>query len=416
MTVPSAAKDRTAMVGEASARRFRLAFPATALVLGGLVLALTMAEVPLADMAHDLSVSAAVAAAVSLVLAGVGLVVAWRQPRNLMGWILLGGAVFLCLNNDASLYTALVYRLGHKLPLGPVAVLVQPSWAPAIVAFGLAVLLFPDGRAPSPRWRWVVAVYLVAGVLWMAGTVVFSAGAIIAHDVHVDSGGNLLVLAHPTGGAAWWGVVQNLFFLLLGVFWLASLGGQVVSYRRSAGERRQQLKWLMSGAAISLVGGVLTISLSVGHGILPVISGLAFAGLAALPVSIGVGILKYRLFDIDRLISRTLAYAIVSGLLVGVYASVVALTGVLSFSSPVAVAASTLAAAALFSPLRRRVQRAVDQRFNRARYDADRMVAAFAARLKDAVDLEAVRADLAGVVHQALEPAHVSVWIARGGG
>jgi hypothetical protein len=138
-------------------------------------------------------------------------------------------------------------------------------------------------------------------------------------------------------------------------------------------------------------------------------------GVAALPVSIGIGILKYRLYEIDRIISRTLAYALVTALLVGVYAGLVLLaTQVLQFSSPVAVAASTLVAAALFSPLRRRVQRAVDRRFNRARYDADRTVAAFAARLKDAVDLDSVRDDLTGVVHQALEPAHVSVWIARG--
>jgi hypothetical protein len=136
---------------------------------------------------------------------------------------------------------------------------------------------------------------------------------------------------------------------------------------------------------------------------------LAFA---ALPASIGVGILKYGLYEIDRIISRTLAYAIVTGLLVGVYAGLVLLaTQVLAVTSPVAVAASTLAAAALFSPLRRRVQKAVDRRFNRARYDADRTAAAFAARLKDEVDLDAVKVDLAGLVHQALEPAHVSVWI-----
>jgi hypothetical protein len=115
-----------------------------------------------------------------------------------------------------------------------------------------------------------------------------------------------------------------------------------------------------------------------------------------------------------RIISRTLAYAIVTGLLVGIYAGLVLLaTGVLSLSSPVAVAASTLAAAALFSPLRRRVQQAVDRRFNRARYDADQTVAAFAAQLKDAVDLDAVRDDLASVVHQALEPAHISLWISQ---
>jgi ABC-type bacteriocin/lantibiotic exporter with double-glycine peptidase domain len=128
----------------------------------------------------------------------------------------------------------------------------------------------------------------------------------------------------------------------------------------------------------------------------------------------GVAILKYRLYDIDRIISRTLAYAIVTGLLVGVYAALVLLaTQVLSFSSPVAVAASTLAAAALFNPLRRRVQRVVDRRFNRARYDADQIVATFAAHLKDAVDLDSVRDDLAAAVHRALEPARISVWISQ---
>jgi hypothetical protein len=127
-----------------------------------------------------------------------------------------------------------------------------------------------------------------------------------------------------------------------------------------------------------------------------------------------VAVLKYRLFDIDRIISRTLAYAIVTGLLVGVYAGLVLLaTEVFKFHSTVAVAAATLAAAALFSPLRRRVQLRVDRRFNRARYDADQMVAGFAARLKDTVDLDSVRDDLASVVHQALEPAHVSVWISH---
>jgi len=134
----------------------------------------------------------------------------------------------------------------------------------------------------------------------------------------------------------------------------------------------------------------------------------------AMPIAIGVGILKYRLYDIDRIISRTLAYAIVTGLLIGVYAGLVLLsTQVLTFKSPVAVAISTLAAAALFAPVRRRVQRAVDRRFNRSRYDADQTVAAFALRLKDAVDLATVTDDLAGIVQKALEPAHVSVWISE---
>ena len=142
--------------------------------------------------------------------------------------------------------------------------------------------------------------------------------------------------------------------------------------------------------------------------------GLSWFGWAALPVSIGVAILRYRLYDIDRIISRTLAYAIVTGLLVGVYAGLVLLATQalpVSLSTPVAVAGATLVAAALFNPVRRRVQRLVDRRFNRARYNADKIVAAFAARLQDAVDLDAVQDELAGVVHQALEPAHVSLWV-----
>jgi hypothetical protein len=147
-----------------------------------------------------------------------------------------------------------------------------------------------------------------------------------------------------------------------------------------------------------------------------VVRDVAFLALAVLPVTIGVGILKYHLYEIDRIISRTLAYAVVTGLLVGIYAGVVLLaTQVVSITTPVAVAGATLAAAALFSPLRRRAQRVVDRRFNRARYDADQTVAVFASRLQDAVDLDSVRDDLATVVQKALEPAHVSVWLSERG-
>jgi len=167
------------------------------------------------------------------------------------------------------------------------------------------------------------------------------------------------------------------------------------------------------GTALSAVLSVmLTVTFTERSG-RSVAGSLGIVAVLALPVSMGVAILRYRLYDIDRLISRTLAYAIVTGLLVGMYAAVVALAGAASFSSPVEVAAATLAAAALFNPQRRRVQRVVDRRFNRARYDADQTVAAFAARLQDTVDLDSVRDDLADVVHQALEPAHLWVWISQ---
>ena len=157
---------------------------------------------------------------------------------------------------------------------------------------------------------------------------------------------------------------------------------------------------------VTIVGFVLGTAFSGG-----VIGELAGLGIGALPVGIGVGILKYRLYEIDRIISRTLAYALVTGFLAGLYAGLVLLaTDVLGVGSPVAVAASTLVAAGLFNPLRRRTQLIVDRRFNRASYDADKTVTAFAARLMDAVDLDSVRDDLAGVVNQALQPSYVSVW------
>jgi len=204
---------------------------------------------------------------------------------------------------------------------------------------------------------------------------------------------------------------------VLAVSSVVAIARQVAAYRSSTGERRLQLKWAMAGATMFVIGAVLLLkpTASTSSPTWRLLSALAPIALACLPLSIGVAILKYRLYDIDRLISRTLSYAAVTGLLIGVYVGIVVLTtGVLSFSSPVAVTASTLAAAALFNPIRTRVQRLVDRRFNRARYDADATVAAFSARLREAVDLEAVRTDLLDVVGGAVEPAHASIWINHG--
>jgi hypothetical protein len=323
---------------------------------------------------------------------------------------MLGGAFFFALSEDASYYTVADYGLRHgDLPLGGLALLAQPGWAPGIVLLGVLVLLFPDGRLPSSHWRWLVATYAAVAAVWMAGTVVLTVRALADHRTQVDSGGNLLLLSGHDPAAGWWNVLQDMFFPLLIACWLASIAGQALSFRRSSGERRQQLKWLLAGSAATLVAlGLAALLRSV-----PWLSDvIGVIGFLALPVSIGVAVLRYRLFDIDRIVSRTLAYAIVTGLLVGVYAGLVLLTTeVFGFHTPVAVAASTLAAAALFTPVRRRVQRLVDRRFNRARYDAETTVAAFADRLKDAVNLDAARDDLAKTVHQALEPAHLSVWV-----
>ena len=337
------------------------------------------------------------------------------QPRNPVGWILILFVVLELLAVDAGSYAVFCYRLGHPgLPLAAAAVLLVQLWVPAFALLMLVILLFPDGRLTSGRWRPVLWAYagLVTCVL-----VVVSAPAVDAvvagHDIHVDTSGDVTNPPHLAGWLAHppaWLVAVSL--LSVAAIWVSFVAHQVLSWRQATGERRQQLKWLAAGAAVTVgIGLISSAVISVFSDVLAEVTSIAIAGLA---VGIGMGILKYRLYEIDRIISRTLAYAIVTGLLVGVYAATVLLaTQVLRVHTPVAVAASTLAAAALFSPLRQRVQRAVDRRFNRARYDADQTVAAFAARLKDAVDLDSVRDDLAGVVHQALEPAHVSVWISR---
>jgi hypothetical protein len=403
------------MTAKDEGRRFRLASPATALVAGGLLLALVIADPLLARLAHQSLNSSGGSSPFwfSAAVGAVGFVVASRKPRNPLGWILLAAAAFGALSEDASFYVVADYRLRHGgLPFGWIAVLAQPGWALSIAMVGLGVLLFPDGRLPSPRWRWVLWLYLAAAALWIGGTLVASAVAIAGHHIRVDPSGNLLVLSHPTGSAAWWGVIEAVFLPVLAFCWLGSVVGQVLSYRRSSGERRLQLKWLLSGSVIAGVGITLATLLSAKRGLAGAAGDVAgVGGQLGIPVCLGVAVLKYRLFEINRIVSRTLAYAIVTALLVGVYAGIVLLaTHVVTVKEPVAVAASTLAVAALFNPLRRRVQRVVDRRFNRARYDTDRLVAAFAVRLKDAVDQDAVQADLASVVQQALEPAHLTVW------
>jgi hypothetical protein len=391
----------------------RLTSRAACIAVGVVLLALFAAAVPLSGLARqNLNAGGgSVPVWVSAAFAAAGWVLAFRRPANPLGWIMLGSAFFFALSEDASYYTVADYGLRHgDLPLGGLALLAQPGWAPGIVLLGLLVLVFPDGRLPSSRWRWLVAAYAAVAALWMAGTIVITVRALVDHRTQVDSGGNLLLLSGNAPAAGWWNVLQNLFFPVLVACWLASVASQALSFRRSSGERRQQLKWLLAGSATTLIVlGPLNDALIRG---VPGISAVAVIGFLALPVSIGVAVLRYRLFDIDRIVSRTLAYAIVTGLLVGVYAGLVLLTTeVFGFHTPVAVAASTLAAAALFTPVRRRVQRLVDRRFNRARYDAETTVAAFADRLKDAVNLDAARDDLAETVHQALEPAHLSVWV-----
>ena len=336
---------------------------------------------------------------VTLAFALVGALIAVRAG-NRLGWILLAGAAVTAISVVADTYAA----------RAATAELPGAAWAGWILTVSIGVtapffflvpLLFPDGRPPSPRWRPVVWIAVLAGL----------AEAVASGISDVNFHSNFPHLRDPVVLVAPLGTVYNQATNVGPLVFLAGAVAMIVRFRRSGPEQRQQLKWFMYASAVAAVV-VFAAAFGTSSNPLP-----AFEIVVPLiPVAIGIAIFKYRLYDIDRVISRTLAYAIVTGLLIGVYAAlVIVATHLLKVSTPPAVAVATLAAAALFSPLRRRVQRAVDKRFNRVRYDAELTVAAFATRLRDAVDLDTVRAELLGVVDGAVQPAHMSIWTAGRG-
>ena len=388
--------------------------PITAIALGVVTLGIGLAIVPVDLLIHQpgLLPGHVTGLAAFGVGAGVGALLAARRPRNPIGWLLL--AIFLLAAVPARDYSILDYRLHHgTLPLGSVAVVLGADWPMLLVLIAITLWLFPDGQLPRGRWPWVAVVLVGAGVLLgLAG----SAGGVVAvagHDIHIGASGNLTGRSNLTGA---WAVVQYVAAAAVLASWLAWLVVQVPRYWRSAGERRQQLKWLYSGVIVWVISLVIAPH-SPGNSVLSQMAyDLGELAAAALPVCIGVAVLKYRLYQIDRIISRVISYAIISAILAGLFAGLVVLTSdVLPFKTPVAVAAATLVVAALFNPLRRRVQRAVDRRFNRARYNAEAVVAAFTERLRGTVDLDAMQGDLVDAIQHAFEPAHVSVWLAPRG-
>jgi hypothetical protein len=391
--------------------RLRLASPTTAVVLAGLTLLLEAVDVPLEAQIHTLSFgNYGLQLLFVLPFTLVGLVVARREPRNPMGWLLLGVALVELLTSVASDYAVFVYHFGHHgWPLGPLAVLLDFSFAAGLLLMPLVVLLFPDGRVGA-RWKWVLRGALAGYVVFVAGQLSIGAVA-LGRRVPVWGDGSLIGSHHPSGLAAWVNVAHLIILPLFALLCIASVVRQLVSYRTSTGVRRQQLKWLGAGGGWC-IAALLALVSNVANSAPGIVWIFIVLGWAALPITIGVGILRYRLYEIDRLISRTLSYALLTALLVGTFIGMIALTtNTLALSGRVGVAASTLAAAALFNPLRKRVQRLVDRRFNRARYDAEATVAAFTARLRDAVEIDAIRADLLDAVNRAVEPTHASVWI-----
>ncbi len=339
----------------------------------------------------------------------VGFVLASRRPGNRVGWIFLGAGLVLGLGFFCDRYGrgGLVAAPGSLPAARAAAWFVNWAWVIPTAGLAFMLLLFPTGRLRSPRWR--PATWLVAAVFTL------DAAAQVARACRVWTD------PFTALSDGWYRGSHTAVLILVPAALLVGGAAVTVRFARSSGEERLQLKWFAL-AALLVVAIAIPLGISPQIGLSPAVASAAVSALkvvfclalVCLYVAIAVAVLKYRLYDIDRVISRTLAYAIVTGVLAGVYAGLVLLaTQVFRVHAPVAVAAATLAAAALFSPVRRRVQRRVDRRFNRARYDSDQTVAAFAARLKDAVDLDTVCEDLARVVQAALEPAHVSVWTRR---
>ena len=396
------------MTPSAVARR-RLATAVTIITLGA-VAACVVLMVAITRGSGSDAFSAGAIGLLNLIMsyAVVGWLIASRRSDNPIGWVFLAIGLSLAVEGFASLGTIYGFvTVPGSLPLADVLSWIAVwAWVPGFTLFvTFSLLLFPDGRLPSPRWRpvaWLSVVLMallgipVAIVAWPLRGVTLATGSL-----------------DELGGAA--GVIRQIQFvgfLLIPVVALACVAALVTRFRRSTGQERQQLKWFTYAAIPEI--GFITASEFV---TIPPAVGLVAAVVIVplVPIAVGIAIMRYRLYDIDRIISRTIVYAAVTAVLVATFAgAILLLQGLLdplTGGNTVAVAASTLIVAALFQPLRRRVQRAIDRRFNRSRYDAERTVAAFGARLRDEVDLANLNAEVRQVVAATVTPVTVGVWI-----
>jgi hypothetical protein len=354
----------------------------------------------------------------------VGALIASRRPHNPIGWILLADGLLWMLSNMLDYYS--IYGVAHpgSVPF-PVAItaLSQWLWVPPVGLLGVyLILLFPDGKLPSRRW---------VSLAWLSGAVMvlFGVSVILAPGPLEGHPG----VRNPFGleGHPWLVDAAIVIVLLLPLCILASAMSLVLRYRSSGGEVRQQIKWIVFAASFV---GIVSVSLMVISlielnftpeswgsadtaplwvGLLYYVWLLSFAGV---PVAVGIAVLRFRLYDIDLIINRTLVYGALTATLVGLYFGTivllqrlfVALTGE---KSTLAVVASTLLIAALFNPLRRRIQSFIDRRFYRSKYDAAKTLEAYSAKLRDETDLDALSDDLVGVVRETMQPAHISLWL-----
>jgi hypothetical protein len=345
----------------------------------------------------------------------VGWVLASRRPGNAIGWIFLGIGLSQALAQLAQVYTLAAYGPGASpLPLAPeLSWLSVIAWMPGyVLLLTLSILLFPDGRPPSPRWR------PVAWVAWAALALMVVPMALATWPLR---GPQLAAAAGASGPPAIASLriavtLETVGLVVASATALLSVIGLVLRFRRSRGLERQQLKWFTFAGAIEILLIGSSQFLNVGQaGSLTVLVTLLVAPL--LPVAAGIAILRHRLLDIDLVIKRTVSYGALTILLVGLEVGGIlvlqqALTAIAGEQTQtLAVAVTTLGVAALFQPARRRIQAWVDRRFYRARYDAEQVLAAFASRLRDEISLGRLTDDLSGSVTAALQPASVSIWV-----
>jgi hypothetical protein len=338
-----------------------------------------------------------------LPFAAVGAVLIVRRPHNAIGWLLL--VIAAC---------EVVGGMQVQGPAGPLVVGTAPmderliAWlsavtiVPIFLCCALLAVVFPSGRLPVGRWGRLMRVLIAVNVLFLlAGAIGPTVSVSMADGSTINAANPLAVLP------ASWGFLGGPAFGIVLLTLLLAVGSMLVRLRQAQGLERLQFRWVV--ASLVLSGGGLLIAAA--SGLWP----LAFLCFATIPLAVGIAVLRYHLYEIDRLISRTLAYSLVTVMLVAIFgASILLLQALLSpltGGNTLAVAGSTLLVAALFQPVRRRVQAVVDRRFNRRRYDAQVAVAAFSERLRDEVDLGGIRAEILGTAHSTLQPATASIWL-----
>jgi hypothetical protein len=338
--------------------------------------------------------------------ATVGVVLASRRPRHPVGWLLLASGVLSYASGAAEAYAnyGLLARPGALPAASSVALYLPTSVVAALILLGFVLLLTPTGSLPSPRWRWwagVTAAAPVVTVLAITGAPAPSGQPYQAPESPLDLRG--------FGGAVLITYQAAYAISILAV--VVAAGSLVVRFRRALGTERQQLRWVAFAAALVVLAAVVVLAALAMEA--PNLAGWAGGVVVAvLPLAIGAAILRYRLYDLDRIVSRTLTYGVLTVLLGGGYAGVVlGFSQLLGRQSSLVVAGATLAVAGVFRPARRRIQQVVDRRFNRRRYDAARTIEAFAARLRQQIDLDALTAELLTVLDQTVQPMSGSLWL-----